>query len=206
MRHIAALLLATILIGACSAPPVSDVTASGTPAAQAIPAPSAAAETPPAPTPAPTSSASGEPAATPGATPVLPPAAAPPKPANITWTLIEQIPVKATGRTLERYRATWSSPDGVATQFVAYGVKTCLRDARQFDNKPCVVKGMRIPRDQLVKLGTVDGSARSMDISWELNEAGPGPYAAVLVRAVNARGNSIFAIAWSENVCWKCVY
>jgi len=207
MRHLAALLLAAILIGGCSTSPVSEVTASGTPAAQATVVPSTAAETPTAATPTPTSGASGEPSAPPVATPTPSPAnAAPPKPADVTWTLVEQIPVKATGRTLERNRITWSSPDGVATGFIAYGVTSCLRNAKQFDNKPCVVKGMRIPKDQLVKLGTADGRARTMDISWELNEIGPGPYAAVLLRAVNAVGNSIFTIAWSENVCWKCVY
>ena len=52
----------------------------------------------------------------------------------------------------------------------------------------------------------VPGSERSVDITWEEGEIGPGPYAAVLIRASNAAGDSIFTIAWSDTVCWKCTY
>ena len=95
---------------------------------------------------------------------------------------------------------------GVATSFTVYGVTECLRESKQNDGKPCVVKGMRIPKDTLKLLATVPGTARTVDLSWKEGEIDIAPYAAILIRASNDAGDSIFTIAWSQTVCWRCTY
>jgi hypothetical protein len=104
------------------------------------------------------------------------------------------------------FRLTWSAPDGVADQFLVYGITRCLREEKAFDDKPCLVKGMRVPKKLQELLATVPGSDRSADVSWQEAEIGPGPYAAVLIRATNDLGDSIFTIVWSADVCWQCTY
>jgi hypothetical protein len=193
-----ALLLVAVLLAACSSAPQSGVTESAAP-------PSAAPTSPPtaAPSEAPTaapSEAIATPAPTPEATPGIPP-----KPGKVTFKEVGRTNLKD-GATRVTNRVTWTSPAGVATDFSVYGVTLCLRESRKNDGKPCVVKGMRIPQDTLKLLATVPGSARSVDVSWKEGEAGPGPYAAILVRASNDAGDSIFTIAWSTTVCWGCVY
>jgi hypothetical protein len=63
---------------------------------------------------------------------------------------------------------------------------------------------MKIAKDQLVLLATAPADARSVTVSWEGGEAGPPPYAAILIRATNDVGDSIFTIVHSETVCWGC--
>jgi len=87
-----------------------------------------------------------------------------------------------------------------------FGLPDCLRYSKAFDNKPCVARGMRIPADKLVQIGVAPGDQRSLTVSWDLAETGPGPYSAILIRATNAKGNSIFTIVHSDDVCFKCVY
>ncbi len=65
---------------------------------------------------------------------------------------------------------------------------------------------MRIPKKVQELIATAPGSDRSVDVSWQEGEIGPGPYAAVLIRATNDLGDSIFTIAWSADVCWQCTY
>jgi hypothetical protein len=205
LTAIAALLVLAMLAGACSSGPVSQATRqTGPPSASQAPA-----TAPPEPTLAPAT----EPAATPDpqATPTPKPRPSPtpgipPKPGGTTWTLVKQQPVKATGRILETYRITWTSPDGAADEFLVYGVKGCLREARKLDGKPCVVKGMAIPRNRLVKLASAPGDAREVQVTYEVGEIGPGPYGTILIRAANGAGNSIFTIAHSDDVCWQCTY
>lgn len=164
--------------------------------------PSASAE-PGDATAAPTSEGPAKP--TPG-----PASGPPPKPGNPTWKLVGQTPATESEAGSETWKATWTYPDGVATRFVLYGVKDCLRYAKKYDNKPCLVKGMRIPKDQLVQVKELPGDARSTTITYETGVAGglagPPPWSALLVRAVNDGGNSIFTIVWSDTVCWQCTY
>ncbi len=203
LTALAALLALVMVLGACSSKPVSQASEqTAPPVATDAPAAATAEPTtlPATPEPEPT-------AATPTAEPTpKPPPGIPPKPGNPTWTLLKQTPVKSTGRILETYRATWTAPDGVADQFLLYGVEGCLRESKKNNGKPCVVKGMPIPKERLVKLGTAPGDAREMQISYEVGEAGPGPYGAFLVRAVNGAGKSIFTIVHSDDVCWRCTY
>jgi hypothetical protein len=189
-------LIAASLVGGCSGGPVSEAgLASPEPAASAI--------------------ASGEPSSGAASPPVEPPATAtvppptpnapPPKPANTTFELAKQTP-KGDGLTIEEYRITWTAPAGQATAFLVYGLPECLRYAKKYDGKPCVVRGMRIARDRLVLLATVPGDAREATVSWEVGEIDVPPYSAILIRATNDLGDSIFTIVRSENVCWGCVY
>ena len=196
-----ALLLASALVAACSGGPQSQATESEGPSAG--PASAVPSEDP----------ASAEPASAPPSVAVVTPAptaqptplAVPPKPAKVTW---KQIGSKALpgGETRESYRLTWAAQEGVATTFTVYGVTRCLREARKYEGKPCVVKGMRIPKNALKLIAQVPGSARTVDIAWKVGEIGPGPYSAVLIRASNDAGDSIFTIAWSAEVCTTCTY
>jgi hypothetical protein len=189
-------LVAVSLVGGCSGGPVSQAgLASPTPTAPTIASsePSSGAASP-----------SVEPPATATVHPPTP-NAPPPKPANTTFELAKQTP-KGNGLTIEEYRITWTAPAGQATTFLVYGVNDCLRYAKKYDGKPCVVKGMRIAKDQLVLLATVPGDAREATVSWEVGELDVPPYSAILIRATNDLGDSIFTIVRSENVCWGCVY
>ena len=85
-------------------------------------------------------------------------------------------------------------------------VTECLRNQERFDGKPCLVRGMRIPKDAQEKIKTIDGEKRSAQLSWKVGEIGLPPYSAVLIRASNDAGDSIFTIAWSDTVCYACVY
>ena len=193
-----AILLVAILLASCSAKPVSQVTSS-----QAAPAPASvapASETPGSTDPPP----DGSPAATAEATPAPTPGV-PSKPGNPTFEKVGRQSI-AGGGARETYRITWSAPEGVATAFLVYGVTRCLRESKEFDGKPCVVKGMKIPKNTLRLLGQAPGPARSIDVTWKTGEVGPGPYAAVLIRATNDAGDSIFTIVHSDDVCWRCTY
>jgi hypothetical protein len=201
LRLLAIALLA-VLLAACAGGPQSQATE-----ASEAPTATPASDVPPSTEPAsaePGSEAPSE-AATPDASADASPLAIPPKPSKVTWKELSSRPL-AGGLTRESYRISWTAPDGAAATFKVYGVTTCLRDEKRFDGKPCVVKGMKIPKGTLKLLAQVPGSARSVDIAWKVGEIGPGPYAAVLVRASNDAGNSTFAIAWSAAVCWQCTY
>ncbi len=151
----------------------------------------------PSDTPVPATPAPATPSPTPGP---------PPQPGDPTWTYIGGV-VGDSSTVLETYRATWTEPEGAATQFLFYGVTTCLRYTAANDGTPCVVKGMKIPSKSLVLLKKVKGTARSADVQWTRDAgAGPEPYWTVLVRAINAAGKSKFTIMWSADVCWECAY
>ncbi len=193
------LLFVAVLMAACSGEPQSQARASEAPSG--APASEAAQSEVPASEPAATEAPS-EAVATPEPSP-SPATTAPPKPADVTW---KQVGTQALagGQTRVTHRITWTAPVGGATSFSVYGVTDCLRNAKKYDGKPCVVKGMRIPKASLRLIAEVPGSLRTVDIAWKEGEAGPGPYGAVLVRASNAAGDSIFTIAWSAAVCWQC--
>jgi hypothetical protein len=198
---LAALLAVALVVGACSSKPQSQATVQTAPPS-ATGAPATAG-----PTADPGATADPEPQATPAPVPTPSPRPRiPDKPGSPTWTLVKQVPVESTGRILETYRITWTAPDGVADEFLVYGVKGCLREAKKFNGKPCVVKGMPIPKNRLVKLATAPGDAREMDVTIEVDEIGPGPYGTILVRAANEVGRSIFTIVHSDDVCWQCTY
>ncbi len=199
--RLTAVLIAALLVGACASGPQSQASESQDPSA--APASIVPSDAPASAEPA--SEAPSEALATASPTSQPTPVAIPPKPAKVTWKSLGSKTL-AGGTTRESYRITWSSPKGVAETFKVYGVTTCLRDAKKYDGKPCVVKGMRIPKGTFKLIAQVPGSARSVDIAWQLSEVGPGPYSAVLIRATNSAGDSIFTIAWSADVCWQCTY
>ena len=194
---IATLLLA-VTMTACGASQPSSAVEDDTSApkssatATASPEPSASAETPSAEV------------TNPPATPVAA-KGPPPKPGNPTFKLVKETP-GAGGSVTQEYRITWTEPKGVADSFRVYGLPDCLRYEKKFDGKPCVVRGMRIPADKLVQLGVAPGDERSMNVSWDVGEVGGGPYTTILLRATNAKGDSIFTIVKSYNVCYACVY
>jgi hypothetical protein len=192
----AAVLLSVALSGCGSSEPSSavedDTSQPGASIVVASPEPSASAAT--------ASPAPSEAAATPVAV-----KGPPPKPGKPTFKLVKETPGPGHTATQE-YRITWTSPKGVADSFLVFGLPDCLRYSKAFDNKPCVVRGMRIPADKLVQLGVAPGDSRSMTVSWDIGEIGPGPYSTILIRATNAKGDSIFTIVHSDDVCFKCVY
>jgi len=197
------LALAAVLVTACSSQPQSQARAS-----EGSEAPASASAASASAAPATAGSASGPPPSEASATAGSSATTAttvPPRPANVTWTQTGTEAL-AGGQTRVTHRLGWSAPDGAATSFTVYGVTDCLRNAKKYDGKPCVVKGMRIPKSALALIAEVPGSQRSVDIPWSEGEIGGGPYQAVLVRATNAAGDSIFAIAWSAAVCWQCTY
>ena len=197
-RGAVGLLLIAMAMTACGASQPSsavedDTSAPTTPAAAtASPAPSASAETP--------SEEITKPPATPGTAKTVPP-----KPGKPTFKLVKETP-GAGGSVTQEYRITWTEPKGVADSFRVYGLPDCLRYEKKFDGKPCVVRGMRIPADKLVQLGVAPGDERSINVSWDVGEVGGGPYTTILLRATNAKGDSIFTIVKSYNVCYACVY
>jgi hypothetical protein len=188
-----AVLLSVSLLAGCGSGPVSQATSEA-----AIPDPVAGS---PAVSPAPT------PASTPSPTSIqtIKPSGPPPKPGSPTYALKKETPT-ANGTTIQEYEITWTSPQGVASAFLVYGVTDCLRYKKKYDSKPCIVRGMPIPKKTQVLLGEVPGDARATTVSWEIGEIGPGPYQAILIRASNAAGDSIFTIVHSATVCFKCVY
>ena len=184
-----------ILVAACSAQPVSQV--SDAPSAEPASAPASAAAEGATPSDVPAS-------APPTATPSSAPATAPPgKPTGTTFAIVSDEPADG-GGVKETHRITWQAPEGEATAFLVYGVKPCLRSARKNNGTPCVIKGMKIPRDALVQLAQASGADRSIDLAWVVPPSGKQPYAAVLLRATNDAGESIFAIVHSEDVCVRC--
>jgi hypothetical protein len=192
----AAGLVLCVVVTACSPQPVSEAVDR-----TAAPASLAVASVPPSPVGSAEASSPSSSAPSTTVTSTQPP----PKPGNPTFTLAKETPRK-NGNTTEEYRITWSSPKGVADSFLIYGVQPCLRSSKRYDGKPCVVRGMRIPADQLQLLATVPGDQRSATISYDLGEAGPPPYSTILIRSTNEAGNSIFTIVHTENVCFGCVY
>lgn len=200
-RPLIILLLVTTLLGACSGGPQSQAIESGGPSV----APASAAPSVAPPSAEPASEAPSEAPLTPEPTTAPTSLAVPAKPAKVTWKPLGSQAL-AGGQTRERYRVSWTAPDGAATSFTVFGVTTCLREAKQYNEKPCLVKGMKIPKSTLKLIAQVPGSARTVDIAWKVGEIGPGPYFAVLVRASNDAGDSIFTIAWSADVCWQCTY
>jgi hypothetical protein len=190
-----------LLAGACSAQPVSEVTVAPEPPSSEVPASDLPASAPP-PSAA---TESGPPASdAPTATPTLAPADAPPgKPTGTKLVIVSEQPAP-NGGVLQTHRLSWDAPEGEASSFLVYGVRDCLRASKANDGTPCVIKGMRIPKSTLVKLAEAPGTDRSIDIDWTVPASGKAPYAAVLIRARNAAGDSIFAIAFSDDVCWGC--
>lgn len=194
-RLVTALLAVTL--AACSAAPQSLVTESSGPGSASA-APASASPGGPSP------SVEG---ATPtaGAGQATPKPRIPDKPARVKLKTLSTEAVEG-GAVKVVSRITWSAPEGVATSFSVVGVTECLRDAAKYDGKPCLVKGMRIPRDVQEVLAVVPGGERSVEVAWKAPEIGPGPYYAILVRASNDAGDSIFTIAWSDTVCRRCTY
>jgi hypothetical protein len=206
-----ALLVAAAVLGGCSAGPVSQATtlpASETAGAGTSPFASAAepstsgadVSTPPEGPASP--SAATSPLESSSAPPA--PTGIPPKPGNPTWTLTKETPT--TGGITVEHEVTWTEPEGVASEFLVYGVTKCLRYAKKNDGTPCLVRGMQIPRTSLKLLGRAPGDARSMTVSWEIGGAGPEVYQSILIRATNSFGDSIFTIVHTEDVCYQCTY
>jgi len=202
-----AVLMATSILAGCSAGPVSQATtlsatngpSDASPSAAAVPSDAAVPPTPPSGSPASTAAPTGGAAASAPA-----PGDVPPRPGKPTFRLVKETP--GSGGVTTEYEITWTSPSGAASEFVVYGVTKCLRYAKKYDGKPCLVRGMPIPRSALKLLGRAPGDARSMRVSWDQGEAGPGPYASILLRASNSIGDSIFTIVQSEDVCYRCTY
>jgi hypothetical protein len=180
-----------LLVVACSAQPISRVstapdTAPASEPASAAPPSTGTASVPPTPTP--TAAAASAP---------------PGKPTGTTFAIVSDEPAEG-GGIKETHRITWNAADATATSFLVYGVKGCLRASKKTNHTPCVVKGMRIPRESLEQLAQAAGSDRSIDADWVVPKSGTQPYGAILLRATNAAGDSIFTIVHSEDVCWHC--
>ena len=202
-RRVIAVLVAVLVaaspVAACQAGPVSQATSLPEGSATDAPSSSAAANSP-----APSADAAASPSAA-IPSPAATAASVPPKPAGTTFKLVKTTP-NPSGTSTEEYQITWTSPAGVATAFVIYGVTDCLRYSSKYDKKPCLAVGMKIPKTSLKVLAETSGEVRAASVSWEVPQVGPGPYWAILIRATNTAGSSIFTIVHSENVCYQCTY
>ncbi len=182
-----------VLVGGCN----GSVPTAAPGSSPAVSAPSAS------PSVAPSDSAVG-PTGSPSASPKA--AAVPPAPSRTTFKLVKETVAKDGYTTTERYRATWSEPAGAATKFLVYGVPDCLGDLQQFNNTPCVTPDTAIPANELKLFATLSAATRSTFVTWTIqNEAGLGPYQAVVIVAQNAAGKSAPAVLWSARVCYGCV-
>jgi hypothetical protein len=194
---VAVLLLAVSVAGCGSSQPSSAVEVAATPASSTA----VASVEPPA---------SGPPASGPAASsePASPTAAAkpPPKPANTTFKHVDTKPGPKKFTFTETYKITWTEPKGVADSFLVYGMTDCPRFSKKNQGTPCVVRGMPIDVDKLTQLSVVPGDKRSTTVSWDIGEVDVPPYSAILMRAVNDAGNSIFTIVKSYDVCYQCTY
>ena len=192
-----------ILVGACSG---SAATSSPEVSAMPVvrsPSPVASDALSPFPSPSPVASPLPSTVASPSPNPAE---AAPAEPSTTRFVLVQETVAKDGFTTTERYRATWSEPDGAATRFLVYGVTECLRSLQENDNTPCVIAGTALPGSKLKLIGTAAGTARTIDVTWTLNsEAGPGPYQAVVLVAKNGHGSSNPVVLWSALVCYGCV-
>jgi hypothetical protein len=200
-RRFLAFVAIAMLSAACSSALTSPAPSASV-AASSLPSPVASASVAPPPAASPSVE---PPTPSPTASPAASTGTAPPKPGDPTFDLIKETPA-GEGTTKLEYRITWSSPEGVATSFHLYGVTRCLREGKEYDNKPCVVRGMKIPADALELIKKIPGDKRTTTISWMVGELGGGPYAAILIRATNGSGDSIFTIVHSDTVCYNCTY
>lgn len=190
----------------CSSEPVSRATSF---AAPSTPGPGASSSSgasiqPSIPATPPAAPAGASPDVSPGATPAAIGDAPPPNPGHPTFRLVSS--TSGAGSTTVTYEIGWTSPEGVASRFLAYGLTVCLRDSARYDTKPCIVRHMKVPANKLDLLGEAPGDARSLTVSWQDPVTGPPTYWSVLLRATNANGDSIFTIVHTENVCHGCVY
>jgi len=184
--------VAAILVGGCAGSIASSAaTASPSAAASEAPPPSAVASPAASPSASPSPNSAG---------------AVPPVPARTSFKHLKEVIAADGYTTTEYYRATWSEPTGAATKFDVYGVTDCLRSSQANDNTPCVIPGTKLPGSTLKRIGTVAGTARTMDVTWTLHDdVGLGPYQAVVIIARNSHGSSDPAVLWSAVVCFDCV-
>ena len=194
---LSAWLAVALLVGACSAGPISDVSSQP----PTVPPSNAPSSVPPSEPP---SVPVDSPSATATATPTdAGPVGEPGKPTGTTFKRVGEQPHDG-GGVRQTYQVTWKAPEGEATSFRIYGVKDCLRESKANDGKPCLIRGMPIPKKSLALLAEVPGALRSAEVSWAVPRSGKQPYAAVLIRALNDAGQSIFTIVHTEDVCWRC--
>jgi hypothetical protein len=130
----------------------------------------------------------------------------PPKPGNPTFKHVSTKPGPKKFTFTETYKITWTEPKGAADSFLVYGMADCPRYSKKNHRTPCVVRGMPIDVDGLTLLATVPGDKRSTTVSWDMGEVDLPPYSAILMRAANEAGNSIFTIVKSYDVCYQCTY
>ncbi len=131
------------------------------------------------------------------------PSGPPGKPTGTTFKRVGEQPI-AGGGVRQTYQVTWKAPEGEATGFRIYGVKDCLRASKANNGTPCLVRGMPIPKSSLALLAEAPGALRSTEVSWAVPRSGRQPFPAVLIRAINGQGQSIFTIVHSDDVCWRC--
>jgi hypothetical protein len=142
-------------------------------------------------------------------------AAVPPKPVT-TYKVVSQKWNSRTSSMVEVDKLTWTEPAGYATQFRLYGVKGCPNDSAKTDGKPCLVENMRLAAKNLELIQKVNGSTRSITLTHTMpgEECGNtiwcgathGSFGALVLRADNAYGQSVFAIVLSTDICHDCVY
>jgi hypothetical protein len=139
-------------------------------------------------------------------------AVVPPKP-NTTFTSVSKTE-NPDGSETDVDSITWTEPDGFATEFRLYGVKSCLNASAKTDGQPCLVKGMALPTGSLGLIQKFDAATRSVTLTHHITGGECGntvwcttpDYYAVVLGAYNAYGHSVFAIVTSSKVCYGCVY
>jgi len=142
-------------------------------------------------------------------------AVVPPKPVS-TYKVVSQKYSTTKPSMVEVDKVTWTEPAGYATQFRLYGVKGCPNYAAKTNGKPCLVENMKLAAKDLELIKTVNGAARSITLTHTMEGemcgdsiwcgAPHGSFGALVLRADNAYGQSVFTIVLSSDVCYDCVY
>jgi hypothetical protein len=142
-------------------------------------------------------------------------AAVPPKPVT-TYKVVSQKWSSSGSSSVEVDKLTWTEPAGYATQFRLYGVKGCPNSSPKTNGQPCLVEHTKLPAKSLELIKTMSGSTRSITLTHTIPGeeceapiwcgAPHGSFGALVLRADNAYGSSVFAIVLSGDVCYDCVY
>jgi hypothetical protein len=126
----------------------------------------------------------------------------PPRPTSAGLQQLEQPDFDGGGNSAILHRVQWSAPAGYADEFLIYETFECPRPStRENSGKPCFVAGTPVDTSQLELRARASGEARSVKVRLTEYECG-NSHGTILVRARNAYGSSVFAIAEVALIMW----
>ncbi|HEY7970473.1 MAG TPA: hypothetical protein VID95_10800 [Candidatus Limnocylindrales bacterium] len=135
-------------------------------------------------------------------------AAAPPAPADVTWS---QTPALGFGIGTTTMTVTWKEPATASATIRVYGVTACLNPPGT-DNVPCLVVKTLLPDKALILVATAPATQGHVSWTWpswgNIGQAlavhGSDTYYAFVVGAYTAAGHSKMIIAATAHACSTC--